>query len=203
MKKRFPLAAFLAFLGFSAGARAAVLLTLTPVSASAAPGGQVSFDVYLQITGSEQVTGYDFYFQAVGTGYAGNFSILQRTSNLTDFSELNTSDADVATWPDSRLNPENTLSLGGLVSDPFSPVSGAGNYLLASYAIAIDGTAPLGVYTIQPVYVYWFDENFDTLDFDTLGEVAVTVVPEPSTAVLLAGTALMGCFFRRRRRESA
>lgn len=191
-------------LSFGLGeARSAVLLTFSNGGSGVTidAGGMFTFDVYLTITGAEQVAGYDYFLQALGGGYVDGFSILSRVTDPADFPDANNSDAAVATSPASLLDPSNDLSLGASVADPFQPLIGAGTYLLATVTIAsTPGLAP-GSYTLSALDAAWFDENFDENPFSAGTDFTVTVnsVPEPSSGVL-AGIFLLTAWTVSRRR---
>jgi hypothetical protein len=158
---------------------AAVALVLPEGSAIADPGGFFSFSVYLDISDGEQVTGYDYYLRAFGSGYDAYFTLTDRSSNTAGFPDLNYSDAAVATLPYALLSPVNGLSLGASVNFPFVPISGPGSYHLATFDVAVSPFAQVGEYTIQPVFAAWFDQTFDTQLLDSQGSFTLHVVPEP------------------------
>lgn len=179
----------LGLLFFPAGLEAGVLLELRKNGADAiviAPGQSFVFDAFLSITGSEEVTGYDYFLEASGSGYGNFISIASRVSNPAVFPDLNSTDAAVAELPQAILDPDNGLALGASVENPLVPVSGAGEYLLASFSFSTaPGTLP-GEYVITPVSAFWLDQIFADRSFDFFGAFTVTVVPEPSPGLLLA-----------------
>lgn len=164
------------------------------------PGQSFTFDVFLSITGSEELTGYDYYLEASGVLYDSFFTIASRVSNPAFFPELNNSDAAVAELPDAVLDPDNGLSLGALVNNPAVPLSGVGQYLLASFTFSTALNAIPGVYTINAVDALWFDQDFEEFPFGLLVPFTVTVVPvpEPSLGMPLAAGLLWLVFFRRK-----
>lgn len=191
------------FLGWIDG-RAAVLLSFANSGSAVTitQGDSFSFGVYLTLTGAEQVTGFDYFLQGLGSGYSNEFSIVSRITDPADFPDANNSDAAVATPPASVLGPINGLSLGATVADPFLPLSGPGTYQVATITLAsAPGIAP-GTYSISALSAAWFDENFDENPFSANADYSVTVnpVPEPSSAALL-GLFLLGSWRASRRRR--
>lgn len=174
-------------------------------SVTVAPGGTFSFDVYLGLDASHQVVGFDYLLEGSGLFYESDFRLLDRASNLAFFPELNTPDADVVTpLADALLSPVNARSLGATVlfpfPDPYVPISGAGNYLLATFTVQVSSFATPGEYAIGSVFSSWLDENLDEHGFDAQGTFAVTVVPEPGTVGLVLSGLLAGLGAIRRRR---
>jgi len=161
------------------------------------PGASFQFDALLVIDGPEQVLGFDYYLEGSGIFYDADFRLLDRTSNLAFFPDLNTADAAVVIpEADAILNPWNARSLGALVAE--NPVSGTGSYLLASFSVAVSPQALPGSYSLTSVLSFWLDENAGEQSFSVPGALAVQVVPEPSPALLVAAVAALALCRRPR-----
>lgn len=177
--------------------KAEVFLELSGDFATVQPGDSFTFGTYLRIDGLDQVTGFDYLLEASGTSYDAYFTIVSRQSDLASFPDLNTPDSAIAGLV---LDPWEDLSLGASVTDPFAPVSGAGNYHLADFVFSVNPSTPAGVYVVSPVFANWFNQDFETQSFTSVESFVVTVVPEPRTLFLallpFAGLAWRG--LRRR-----
>lgn len=161
--------------------KAEVFLEFAEDFATVQPGGSFTFGISLRIDGLEQVTGFDYLLQGSGASYDANFTIVSRQSNITNFPDLNSPDSAIAGLV---LDPWEDLSLGASVTDPFSPVSGAGSYHLADFVFSVNPSTPAGVYVVSPVFANWFNQDFETQSFTSVESFVVTVVPEPRTLFL-------------------
>jgi hypothetical protein len=155
-------------------------------------------------TTDNQVTGVDFFFQIAGPagGTDGHFKITGR--DLTGSAFPDTQSFDVTTSPNNLLNPSNEDDLGGSVSNPNTPVSN-GTFKVATFTLSVASGTPNGTYTLTTFsspsttgYGMNAAHSFNDHPFDQHASMTITVVPEPSSAALIAG-GLIGLALRRRR----
>jgi hypothetical protein len=196
----FPIicAAF-ALLSFQTTSRADALLTLTDSSSpfdsiSINPGDTFSVNVNLATT-TEQVSGFSYLF-SVSIAGSGSFSLTSRDITGAPYSvgDLTNTNAVVLSAPNALFDPTTNSDLGATIVTPIA----AGSNFIAQFAIASTiGVAP-GTYTISFNTASVFDENVNEIPLTT-GSYTVTVIPEPTTALLLAGSLTAMMLLRRRR----
>ncbi|HEY5894202.1 MAG TPA: PEP-CTERM sorting domain-containing protein [Chthoniobacterales bacterium] len=194
-----------ASLGLAATSDAAVTLTIedfdvapeNPTAVVLDPATALSFDIKLTLhSTSESLTGISYFLQVNGAG-SGWFSIASRDISDSLFDDPTTDGPDVLQIGNALLAPQNSVDLGGTLSDPDFP-PGAGDWLVAKYTLtALSGITP-GTYTIGTSFASYSDENFDSFDLASPG-YTVVVVPEPNTAIL-GGLGLSGAVLAIRRR---
>lgn len=171
------------------GARAAVLLSAGESSLTVNPGESFEVDLYLQITGGEQVSGINYYWQS-GAGASGFLSLMGRDIADSLFTILYYENSEVLAAPDNLLDPRNALDLGGFTETAF--VSN-GTWKVASFTFAVSPSLAPGVYqlaTFSDPGTGWATPP-PSLDhaFQQQAAVLLTVVPEPSGIGLLLATA--------------
>jgi len=189
------------FLGsfLAPGADAQVMLRLTPLDGdpvTVSPGGTFRFTVSIEVQGSEQIDSFGYYLNAMdnlNVAVSDDFSILDRVSNTALFSasDLFWTDAEVATPPDSLLAPSNGLDLGAALTNS---LPGPGIFLLGTYTLQAAVLAPPGGYQISPIQAIWVSEGTE-FSFNEVDSLSVTVIPEPSSGLLLLGS--LGLIARR------
>src|SRR5277367_3318367 len=180
-------------------------IVLSIESVSGAPGSTGTFDVLLTNTGPSSQNILAF-----------NFELTTADTNIT-FTDVTTSTTTAPyIFPNSLFGPDITLSAAAQSAEA-SDVEGTFNgtdvasgatYGLGSVSFSIDPGATNG--EIAEIDISAFpdtslsDNNFNNVDFTTTsGTITVqtssTAVPEPSTALPVAGAALLGASLLRRR----
>lgn len=187
---------------FSSIAAADVSLTIsdndaTPGSGFIQPDGKFSFTVRMVVTGSDLVSGLDYYLTT--PDLSGSFDIFDRNTAGGAFNDpLFFDDTTVEGSPSSILNPRNDHDLGGLSAGS----KGAGTHLVAIYTLERIGTPPPnGYFTIETTSNAnegWIDPSSGEHMFTSHGSYTI-FVPEPASGVGIAALAL-GAVSRRRRR---
>ena len=162
----------------------------------------VTLTLRLVATNSEQTTSLDYFlFRTAGPAGSNPFSLTGRDltgSDYPDPSATNTqvtssSDVNNATGatgadgrPDNLLAPNNEWDLGANTASGFFT---GGTHLVATLTLTIAPGATLGTYTIMTGETIagagWNDASFAPHAFDSHAAINITLVPEPSTWMLL------------------
>ena len=182
-------------------AHAQYSLSLSGNPAAVAPGQSFSLTLTLSSTGASSV-GLSYFLQVLDGGGSGLFRITNRDLSGSSFVDPITGNAIALQPADALLDPRNNSDLGAILADPNAP-NAAGSFFVANFTLqALPGLAP-GVYTISTANAIVTDASFGDNAVSN-ATFSVTVVPEPSTAVLLlAGGALSFLIVRRTARRSA
>lgn len=172
----------------------------TPTTASVGKGGTVPFTLNLTTTAGEKTTAVDYFLQSSTSNV---FTISTRNTASSAYPDPYTSDATItSSGSNPGLNPRNGSDLGGTVTNPSMPTTGAGPFKVADFVLSVSASAPAGVYTISTFTnpgVGWVDQNFNDNSINTQGSFTITVTPEPAGAAV-AG---LGLFLLGRRRRPA
>jgi hypothetical protein len=176
----------------------------SPTTGFVAPGGSLSLMTTLQVTGTSQVTGVDYYLESFAAA-SGLFRIQAANRSSSPFNDVYFSDTVVSTSPGSILDPRNNSDLGASLDNISSPV-GAGEYDLGIFTLSVDSLAAPGTYfisTVSQAGTGWVDASFKDNLFSGHAAFTLTVVPEPATASTaiacgLAGLAAFQLVARRR-----
>lgn len=176
--------------------QAAVNLTVDQSSFLVRPGEQFTVTLYLEITGGEKVTGFDFYWAADEAG-SGLFALSDRdvTESPFDFQFLELPAPDS---PDNLLDPSNATDLGAGFSDIYR-VATVGTWLIARYTFAVSSSAEgsFVLTTISDSGSGWVTDaagDFRSYAFDRHAavDVMVSLIPEEGVSALNMGTIAMG-----------
>ena len=192
MKKLILILAVAVTCGLSSGPTSSAQtaqFVFAPVSGfeNAAPGSSITFSINLVFTGGGSFTdlqGMTYYLQQNGAA-PFVFTLTGRDLGASLFNDPTTPNP-AAAGNGAALNPSNDTDLGATALNPL----GDGNYFVANVTVSIGGTAAAQSYTIQSTdsgnqFSRAFDSNGDDLSIQP-GSLTVTVVPEPSSILLLA-----------------
>lgn len=193
-----------------------VNLTSDQSSYTVAFGNTFNVTISLQITGTEHVSGVDYYLQELSSA---GFAIVGRNTTgapwtdgnggtyFTDAQVTSSADSQSPAGADNALNPRNDYDVGGS-SNTSNFTSSASPYALATFTFSTAGVA-VGDYTLGTTSntgTGWVDTTFTDNTFNNQASfiVHVTGVPEPATWSLfgLGGVGAFGLNFLRRRRHS-
>src|SRR5437016_14416850 len=111
-----------------------------------------TFTLTLNISSSEATTGVDYYI-TTPDGFVGGtpyFSISQRDTTSSSYSDTYYTNTQVAAAPANSLNPQNDLDLGATLNN-VNQANVPGTYLLAKYTFLVSNLTPFGAYTINTV----------------------------------------------------
>lgn len=174
----------------------------TPNAGTYFPGQSFTFSIELAFSPGGSVTnliGTSYWFEQAIPIAPFYFSITNRDFTGSPFTDPQTIGI---TYPQS-LNPSNPNDLGALISGNGSPV-GAGTYFIANLTVTIDPAAAPGTYFIEDTTrggktSVISDSNGDTAPISE-AVYTITIIPEPSSLVLLAAgmSILVGIVFLRR-----
>lgn len=177
--------------------------TGTPNAVTINSGDAFSFNIFLTST-SEQTVGLSYFFlestvaNPLNPG-SGMFTITGRTITGTPFTELQTSNTTFLSASNAVLDPQNNSDAGAI--EPDLTAQPAGTYFIANFTIQSSVSVAPGTYQINfvnaPNTVY-LDQDLNAQSFDSLGTYTVTVVPEPSAAVMLGAGCAIFAIIRRR-----
>lgn len=177
--------------------RGAVTLTLgdttgAPDAVTITPGA--SFEVILRLTSTaESTSGIGYLLEAFGSASSG-FTITARDISGSAFTDLIVADGIALAGSAGFLDPVNDNELGALTA---GATNGTGDFKVAAYTIQASPTLAPGTYTIGTRSAVAFDAGFDEIALNQ-PTYSVTVVPEPSTSLVVASLAA-GFALRRRR----
>lgn len=187
------LSLFFLVVGFLSGTcSAAVNFVTSSASINVSPGGTFEFDLNLEITSAEKVTGLDYYWQISAPG-GGFFGLTGRAYESGQFPEVTISNAIALASPGNILNPGNSENLGAGVSDVFEPLS-TGTWLVARYTFSVDPSAVPGSYTLStfsPSGKGWVGPApFNDFVLNQQASLSIQIIPEPQVSLLLFASLL-------------
>lgn len=162
-------------------------------SVSINPGDSFSFSIYLS-SDVDQIAGVSYQFESNLAG-SGLFIITARDISTAPFtaSDLITPNASLFTGSNASLDPQVTVDLGA----SFGAIA-PNTYNIGSYTLSSSVLSSPGSYTISFANALVIDQDFNEIT-PSLNTYTVTVVPEPATWALLAGSLTTVMIFRRRR----
>lgn len=195
---------------FTKAASAAVVLTLDTTAINLQPGESFTVTLSLMGNANEQITGIDYYWRLTElTGNLGGEILLtDRTIGASPFSDTYFSDAAVEASPGNLLDPQNNHDLGASLADINAPLNN-GTWLVATYIFTLSQSATFGesatLATFSNPGQGWVGPgpDFEESSFDSQATVTITVIPEPSTALLVGGALTLFVAVRRTRRKPA
>lgn len=191
---------FCAFLNAATLTISDATLNGDPFAISINPGD--SFDVQVNITTgtSESFAGLTYLLSSAGP-MNGVFSITNRVIIGSSFTDTVTTTANIITG--GLLDPVNNNDLGAILVDTSIPLVGPGTFYVATISFSSSFATTPGNYSITfPNSAVFLDGSLNDIPFDSLGSYTVTVIPEPTTMALLAGSLTAIMVLRRRRRIS-
>lgn len=168
-----------------------------PTSTSINPGDSFSVTISISSAPSETLAGLSYFLTSAGPT-TGVFQITGRDTISSSFSDLTTTNPNVVLG--GSLDPVNNNDLGGSLADVFSPI-GPGTFFVSTINFSSLASTPVGVYTITfpSLTASYLNGALDEQSFSSLGSYTVTVIPEPTTMALLAGSLTAIMVLRRRR----
>lgn len=161
-------------------------------------GQTFSFSLFLNAP-SVSTVGLTYFLESFGAG-SSQFSLTQRDTTGSTFSDLITSNALVLQPANALLDPRNNNDLGATVADLNTP-NAPGSYFVATFTLAALPSLTNGTYVIQTsANSVAIDGQFNELPLARAAYL-VNVVPEPNSGLLLAGLALFGLGVAQRKRR--
>ena len=180
-----------------AGAASALDFSLSPASATVSPGETLAFTLLSTDPAPSVVAGYDI--DIVFNGDVASVSSYAVSNRLGDVSLGDAFDFSLGEATPGALN----LTVLSVLDAPAIAPLQQGQFALASFSVLFGPTPPAGGTISFAISVNALsDADASPLAVTSLTGATVTVIPEPTSAVLLGG-GLFGLASLRRSRASA